>query len=138
MHLRIRITSIFAVIAVCAILASGGCESKPKPPDFGSEEGNAVARLISEELQEYREVPKLLRERVFIKGSMPAGADLDKFTKCEYDVVGKPAASDTEATAKIRIRDVESGKLLGEVEWTFAKDTHDGKSVWKIKSAPLP
>jgi hypothetical protein len=127
-----------ALLFVAGLSSSGGCAKQAQPLDFGSPDGHEVAKLITEDLQENIERRNVLVERVFVKGATPAGKDYERFSKCEFDIVGKPAVSGTEATAKIVVRNASDNQKLGECEWTFTQVTAGGKSVWKIKSAPLP
>src|SRR5262245_22559083 len=125
-------------LLVIAMLSLPGCGRAPKPPDFGSPEGHEVARLITEDLQENVDQPRILQARIFVPGAAPTGDAYTRFRECEYDVVGKPNVNGTEATAKIRVRNIAESKEIGVVEWTVCLVDAGGSSVWRIKSAPMP
>ena len=134
-----RVPFLPALLPVAVILSlATGCARTPQPPDFGSPEGHEVAKLITEDLQENVDQPRVLHARIFVAGAAPTGAAYQRFRECEYDVVGKPSVNGTEATAKIRVRNVAESKEIGVVEWTFCQEGAGGISVWKIKSAPIP
>ena len=118
--------------------SSSGCSKTAQPPDFGTSEGHDIAWLITEDLQENVARKSVLENRIFVKGGAPSGANFEKFSKCEFDIVGKPTVNGKDATAKIAVHDPVANQKLGVIEWSFTQETAGGKSVWKIKSAPLP
>lgn len=118
------------VSALCLALACGCAgESAPKPPDLGGADGLAVAAVIEELNDAITSAKKF--EAVFAKGAKPA--DMKKYGKFSYSVVGKPVVNGTAATSKVRVDDA-TGKVAGEVEWGFEREG----DKWKLKSAPLP
>jgi hypothetical protein len=121
-----------ASLAPCLAFALVGCggSTDGKPLDMGGEDGNKISALIeevNEGIGSAREADAL-----FAKGSKPA--DLKKFTKFTYSIVGKPSVTGSTGTAKVRIDPAGGGQSLGEKEWTFEKDG----DKWKIKTAQFP
>ena len=132
------ITHALATTVIVILWLPTGCSRPQKPPDFGSPEGDAVAKLIVEDLQENVENKTVLERRIFVVGAAPKGADFEKFRQCRFDVAAKPTINGGDATAKIRVRNFEDSKELGVVEWTFTQESAGGTAVWKIKPARMP
>jgi hypothetical protein len=116
-----------AVLAVC--LLGAGCGGGPSPPDYGSEDGKQIARLV-EELNEATSDEKRFRQAF----AGPAPKDRKHFNAHLFDVDGAPAVTGDSATARVKVRSDGEGKDRGTQEWTFVKEG----GQWKIKSAPLP
>lgn len=121
---------ILPVFALSAALLCGCGGSDVKPLDMGGEDGNKISALIEDVNEGIGSAKEA--DTLFAKGSKPA--DLKKYAKFTYSIVGKPTVSGTTGTAKVRVDPAGGGKTVGEVEWTFEKDG----DKWKVKSAPLP
>jgi hypothetical protein len=118
-----------ALIIGLGVLAAGlaGCSSTPKPPDYGSDDGKAIALLI-EEVNDCKADGKRLAQ-LFAEPVK----DLKKYDPYNYDLSGKPVVSGETATAKLKVR-ADDGTEKGTTDWTFVK----AGDKWKIQSAPLP
>jgi hypothetical protein len=96
---------------------------------MGGADGTAVAQLV-EELNENVGSPKRFADS-FAKG---AAGDAKRFAGLSFYLIGKPAVSGPEATAKVSVRRLKDESEAGQTDWTFVKEG----DLWKIKSAPLP
>jgi hypothetical protein len=119
----------FALVTGFVLLAIGlsGCGSTPKPPDYGSDDGKAIALLI-EELNDRKADGKRLAE-LFAEPVK----DPKKYDPYNFDLSGKPTVSGDTGTATLKVR-TDDGTEKGTTEWTFVK----AGDKWKIQSAPLP
>jgi hypothetical protein len=120
--------AIFGFLFVLGCGDSGPSTSK-EGLDLGGAEANAIGMLL-DDIAELGNNPKKV-EAIFAKGAKPS--DLKSYSKYGYSLVGKPSASGTTGTCKVRIDDLKSGEKVTEIDWTFEKEG----DKWKVKTAPL-
>jgi hypothetical protein len=116
------------LIGFCTAASIGCGSDTSKPPSFGSEDGKAIAQLVSQFNEDKHEPNKL--KKLFVGGKSPA--DWKQFDKYDFQLDGNPKIEGDTATAILKKRDAANADA-GSTTFTFAKD---GGS-WKIKTAPL-
>lgn len=109
-------------------LAAGCGDGTVAPPNYGSEDGLKIARMVSEFNDALGEDTKF---RPMFDGPPPKRKD---YSGLVFDVVvGSPRVDGSAATAQVSVARESNNAPVGTAEWTFTKvgDT------WKIKTAPL-
>jgi len=71
----------------------------------------------------------------FLDRVAPEDSQRARYRRCSFDTVaGSLSASGDSASATVIVREISSGEILGEIEWTAEKVGDQ----WKLKSAPMP
>ena len=120
-----RLVGLLAVVILC------GCSAGGRPP--APSDDHHIRTLIGY-VSEYHANPKRF-ESLFVDGSVPDQATRAKLrgmmTKLERALVDDTGSS---ATAEVVYEVLETGEILGPVQWKLVK-THD---QWKVSDFALP
>lgn len=119
------------LVLAAALATSFGCGgNRPSPPpDYGSEDGLKIAKLI-DEFNEAKAEPAVFKKQ--FAGAAPANwKDYEKHAYVA--VVGSAKIDGSTATTTVTVRNEVSNQPVGDLAWTFAKVG----DAWKIKTAPL-
>ena len=72
-------------------------------------------------------------KKLFAADAAPKDADRARYARYNYELKSSQPSGE-QCTLTVAVRDVGSGKELGEAQWTAVRV--DGQ--WKLQSAPLP
>jgi hypothetical protein len=122
--------ALFLSTVPLAAGCGGGVGDDVTPPDYGSEDGKAIAELVSR-IDDARGDPAKFKK--LFAGAAPANPK--EYDKYLYAVeVGSPKVTGADATASVGVHKESDYAVVGTKEWAFTKVGDQ----WKIKSAPLP
>jgi hypothetical protein len=120
-----RLVGLLAAVVLC------GCSAAGRPP--APSDDHQIRTLIGY-VSEYHANPKRF-ETLFVAGAVPDTATRAKLrgmmTKLERALVDDTGSS---ATAEVVYEVLETGEILGPVQWKLVK-THD---QWKVSDFALP
>jgi hypothetical protein len=120
-----RLVGLLAIVMLC------GCSAAGRPPD--ASEDHHIRTLVSY-VSEYHAQPKRF-EPLFVEGAAPDMATRAKLrgmmTKLERARVDDTGSS---ATADVVFEVLETGEILGPVQWKLVKTADQ----WKVSVFALP
>ena len=127
-----KLVGTIAGVVLCSlVIVLASCGGGGGQTEFMPTEEDSVREVISglpgaaSDPQEFR--------AMFVEGAAPAESERQKYGPymCRANSLKIDGAT---ATATVEVEDGNTGEIVGEVEWTLARQGEQ----WKLQSAPLP